>query len=101
MMPADRDYSAWWYADDGNAYCGMDQDIARITINQANYSPNPVRDAATSWFADRGLNVELEGGYVFGSSHPSGVNFVFAEGSVHHIRYTIDAQVFNQCNRSP
>jgi prepilin-type N-terminal cleavage/methylation domain-containing protein/prepilin-type processing-associated H-X9-DG protein len=96
MMPTDRDYSAWWYADDGNAYCGMDQDIARITINQANYFPNPVRDATSSAFADKGFNVELEGGYVFGSSHPGGLNFVFADGSVHHIQYTIDAQVFNQ-----
>ncbi|MCX7701138.1 MAG: DUF1559 domain-containing protein, partial [Gemmataceae bacterium] len=30
----------------------------------------------------------------FGSAHPSGINAVFGDGSVRHIRYTIDSVVF-------
>ncbi|HEV3258319.1 MAG TPA: DUF1559 domain-containing protein [Gemmataceae bacterium] len=37
--------------------------------------------------------------YHFGSAHPSGMNAAFADGSVHHIRYGIDPQVFNQLGR--
>jgi prepilin-type processing-associated H-X9-DG protein len=31
----------------------------------------------------------------FGSAHPAGMNAVFADGSVHNIKYGIDPQVFN------
>ncbi|HEV3262219.1 MAG TPA: DUF1559 domain-containing protein [Gemmataceae bacterium] len=31
----------------------------------------------------------------FGSAHPAGINAVFADGSVHNIKYGIDPQVFN------
>lgn len=30
----------------------------------------------------------------FGSAHPSGVNFVLADGSVHHVNYTVDVEVY-------
>ena len=33
--------------------------------------------------------------YDFGSAHPSAGNFLFAEGSVHSVGYTIDSQMFN------
>jgi prepilin-type N-terminal cleavage/methylation domain-containing protein/prepilin-type processing-associated H-X9-DG protein len=32
---------------------------------------------------------------LFGSAHPAGINAVFADGSVHLVRYGIDADVFN------
>jgi prepilin-type N-terminal cleavage/methylation domain-containing protein len=32
---------------------------------------------------------------LFGSSHPVGLNAVFADGSVHQVKYGIDADVFN------
>jgi prepilin-type N-terminal cleavage/methylation domain-containing protein len=32
---------------------------------------------------------------LFGSAHPAGINSVFADGSVHNIKYGIDADVFN------
>jgi prepilin-type N-terminal cleavage/methylation domain-containing protein len=32
---------------------------------------------------------------LFGSAHPAGMNSVFADGSVHNIKYGIDADVFN------
>ncbi|HEV3259299.1 MAG TPA: DUF1559 domain-containing protein, partial [Gemmataceae bacterium] len=31
----------------------------------------------------------------FGSAHPAGINAVFADGSVHHVKFGIDPQVFN------
>lgn len=34
-------------------------------------------------------------GFGFGSAHPAGFNAVFADGSVHNIKYGIDPQVFN------
>jgi prepilin-type N-terminal cleavage/methylation domain-containing protein/prepilin-type processing-associated H-X9-DG protein len=33
--------------------------------------------------------------FLFGSSHPAGMNAVFADGSVHNIKYGIDPQIFN------
>lgn len=33
--------------------------------------------------------------FLLGSSHPAGMNAVFADGSVHNIKYGIDPQVFN------
>ena len=35
----------------------------------------------------------------FGSAHPAGMNSVFADGSVHNIKYGIDPQVFNALGR--
>jgi prepilin-type N-terminal cleavage/methylation domain-containing protein/prepilin-type processing-associated H-X9-DG protein len=40
-----------------------------------------------------GNNAEV---LLFGSAHSSGINSVFADGSVHHIRYDIDRILFNQ-----
>jgi prepilin-type processing-associated H-X9-DG protein len=31
----------------------------------------------------------------FGSAHPAGINAVFADGSVHNVKYGIDPEVFN------
>ncbi len=36
---------------------------------------------------------------LFGSAHPAGLNAVFADGSVHNIKYGIDADVFNALAR--
>jgi prepilin-type processing-associated H-X9-DG protein len=33
--------------------------------------------------------------YFFGSAHPSGINAVFADGSVHSIGFDVDVRVFN------
>ncbi len=30
-----------------------------------------------------------------GSAHPAGINAVFADGSVHNVKYGIDPQIFN------
>jgi prepilin-type processing-associated H-X9-DG protein len=34
-------------------------------------------------------------GYVFGGAHPGGINSVFADGSVHHIKFGVNPNVFN------
>ena len=34
--------------------------------------------------------------FQFGSAHPGGINAVLADGSVHHISYSIDPNVFRQ-----
>jgi prepilin-type processing-associated H-X9-DG protein len=39
-------------------------------------------------------NVNISGRVRFGSSHPGGVNFVFADGSVHTVPYSVDGIVF-------
>jgi prepilin-type processing-associated H-X9-DG protein len=31
----------------------------------------------------------------FGSAHPAGINAVFADGSVHNVKYGVDPEVFN------
>ena len=33
--------------------------------------------------------------FIFGSSHPSGINAVFGDGSVHHINFDVDVVLFN------
>ncbi|HTU92331.1 MAG TPA: DUF1559 domain-containing protein [Gemmataceae bacterium] len=68
-------------SDDNEGYsAGNDWD----TMRDANLAPAHDTQAATpeKGFAD------------FGSSHFSGLNIVFADGSIHHIPYTIDPAVF-------
>jgi hypothetical protein len=68
-------------SDDNEGYTGgCDWD----TMRDANLVPAPDTNAPTS-----------ENGFAeFGSSHPSGMNFVFGDGAVHHIRFAIDPTVF-------
>jgi prepilin-type N-terminal cleavage/methylation domain-containing protein/prepilin-type processing-associated H-X9-DG protein len=66
--------------DDNEGYAvGFDHD----TIRQTTFQPQP--DAAYIGF----------GQDIFGSSHPGGINAVFADGSVHVISYTIQATTFS------
>jgi prepilin-type N-terminal cleavage/methylation domain-containing protein len=66
--------------DDNQGYtCGFNDD----TIRKTGVPPAP------DYFAPTG-----NGGGLFGSSHPWVVNFVFADGSVHPIGFTIDRKVF-------
>jgi prepilin-type N-terminal cleavage/methylation domain-containing protein/prepilin-type processing-associated H-X9-DG protein len=69
--------------DDNEGYtCGNDWD----TMRNANYPP--ARDSNEP-SGERGFAQ-------FGSSHPSGMNFVFADGSVHHISFTINPSVLSR-----
>jgi prepilin-type processing-associated H-X9-DG protein len=68
--------------DDNEGFtCGNDWD----TMRNADYPLAPDTRDATS--GERGFAN-------FGSSHPSGANFVFADGAVHHLSFSIDSRVF-------
>jgi prepilin-type N-terminal cleavage/methylation domain-containing protein/prepilin-type processing-associated H-X9-DG protein len=64
--------------DNENMYVGFDNDIFRTT-----HWP-PIRDR-------RGYTNT----YVFGSKHPNGTNMLMCDGSVQHVSYNIDANVFS------
>jgi prepilin-type processing-associated H-X9-DG protein len=66
--------------DDNEGYtCGFDED----TIRRTDIAPAPD-------FRGKGFDTERR----FGSSHASGFNVVFVDGSVHLLAYSIDSKVF-------
>jgi len=58
------------------------------------YLPNPSRNVASNDPAFAGGSI-WRSMFLFGSNHPAGMNAVFADGSVHSIKYGIDPQIFN------
>ena len=60
---------------DQSMYCGVDLDINRWTLEPP--LPDGDGDAVRA----------------FGSAHPGGCHFVFCDGSVHLVSYSVDAQV--------
>jgi prepilin-type N-terminal cleavage/methylation domain-containing protein/prepilin-type processing-associated H-X9-DG protein len=58
------------------------------------YLPNPSRNVASNDPAF-GTGSVWRANFLFGSAHPAGMNAVFADGSVHNIKFGIDPQVFN------
>jgi prepilin-type N-terminal cleavage/methylation domain-containing protein/prepilin-type processing-associated H-X9-DG protein len=90
-----NDYSGGAWNDDHNVVSGLDPDDARIGDRP------PIRDFGTdaqdnnccSWWRDPKPPSTGYGAY-FGSAHSSGMNAVFADGSVHHIGFTIKQAVF-------
>jgi prepilin-type N-terminal cleavage/methylation domain-containing protein/prepilin-type processing-associated H-X9-DG protein len=90
FLPANW-YGGQWWGDDDGPIEGWDPDIARESFNNPNVYPNPSQDVAiTDWSA-----AFWNCGWSMGSAHPGGMNAVFADGSVHVIRYNIDGRVFN------
>jgi prepilin-type N-terminal cleavage/methylation domain-containing protein len=92
-------------ADDTGPFEGVDADITRSTgwyqsrtaPNGDNWPPlplsNPHRDVPS-----RECNPEGDPWSTmmqFGAAHPAGINAVFADGSVHNIKYGIDPDTFN------
>ncbi|HEX3151702.1 MAG TPA: DUF1559 domain-containing protein [Gemmataceae bacterium] len=71
-----------------------DGDIMRGCIPRGSSWYTPVRDTNDK----PAPNDQLF--WRFGSAHPSGCNFVFGDGSVRHIRYTVDPVTFmHACKR--
>ena len=68
------------WGDDESMYAGYDIDVCRWSGRDPNYYP-PVRDSRTD------MNV-----ISFGSAHPSGCQFVFCDGSVRSINYSIQPE---------
>jgi hypothetical protein len=114
-------YEGWWFGDDKGAFHGYDNDSTRSSINGSNtsgwtnaptpptitggaYFPNPTRDynvpqqlpdGSDACDGKHNFSDCWHSGFVFGAAHPAGFNSVFADGSVHNIKYGIDADVFN------
>jgi prepilin-type N-terminal cleavage/methylation domain-containing protein/prepilin-type processing-associated H-X9-DG protein len=95
---------AGWFGDSLGAFHGYDMNNTRSTVNDsASFVGNPTRDFNVD---PSQLSCSNDGNqppyhpcyrsaWVFGSAHPAGMNAVFADGSVHHIKYGIDLNVFN------
>ncbi len=108
-------YDGWW-SGDSDAFRGYDKDITKSTINgtctagwvnpptppvstSTSYFPNPTRDynvaQGVSTVPGCTATDDWRALFILGSAHPAGINAVFADGSVHNIKYGIDADVFN------
>ena len=90
-----NEYGGDHWADDAGPATGYDPDQARSTVNNPSFCKNPLQDYSVLQSDPKWGNC----GYAFGSAHPSGVNAVFADGSVHHIRYQINAAIFNMLGK--
>src|SRR5262245_56672588 len=84
-------YGGQYWHDDVGPMAGWDADIARSTVNNPRYFPNPSEDTNMPDWSDATWNA----GFVFGSAHNSGINALMADGSVRIIKYTIRDEVFN------
>jgi prepilin-type N-terminal cleavage/methylation domain-containing protein/prepilin-type processing-associated H-X9-DG protein len=90
FVPTNEYHGGHW-ADDTGPMAGWDPDIGRSTVSNTTYCQNPTRDIPLPQSDPKWSNC----GMVFGSAHPAGINAVFADGSVHHIRFGVDPNVFN------
>jgi prepilin-type N-terminal cleavage/methylation domain-containing protein/prepilin-type processing-associated H-X9-DG protein len=98
------DYSNWAFSEDKGAFHGFDNGYVRSTvgINLMDVTvsagdptlSNPMRDAPIQNTGTSGT-VGWRSAFLFGSAHPAGMNAVFADGSVHHITYSVSPIVFN------
>jgi hypothetical protein len=64
---------------------GYDYDINRWTTNDSSMTYQPMRDRSG-----------FEDGYNFGSAHALVFNAVFCDGSVHPMKYSLEAEVHRQ-----
>jgi prepilin-type processing-associated H-X9-DG protein len=101
-----NDYGGGNGADDTGPMEGVDPDTicSSATCQDFSFAPqdyqkgapdgplsNPHQDINVSGWSGTGWSA----GFQFGSAHPAGMNAVFADGSVHSIKYGIDPEVFN------
>ncbi len=92
--------------DDTGPIEGTDEDIVRSTATNLDPSisvqsdpqgpmrANPSHDAPVDNIGGWST-VSWNSQFGFGAAHPEGINAVFADGSVHNIKYGIDPDVFN------
>jgi prepilin-type N-terminal cleavage/methylation domain-containing protein len=80
------------YSDDRGWSDGFDPDTMRLTgLQPIPDSSGICFDQTTARFCT-GNGVDV---FFFGSAHPTGINSVFADGSVHQISYDVDGILFN------
>ncbi|MBN1912676.1 MAG: DUF1559 domain-containing protein [Pirellulales bacterium] len=70
-------------------YVGADWDIHRWAGNAYDLEP----DIPGCYEKNKKRNNNVEASFFFGSAHPMGINFVFCDGSVHTIPYSLDPLV--------
>jgi prepilin-type N-terminal cleavage/methylation domain-containing protein/prepilin-type processing-associated H-X9-DG protein len=80
-------------SDNSGFFTGGSQDTQRSTAwNQTGGADhNPHQDSNISTWSAVGWADQFQ----FGAAHPAGINAVFADGSVHNVKYGIDPDVFN------
>jgi prepilin-type N-terminal cleavage/methylation domain-containing protein/prepilin-type processing-associated H-X9-DG protein len=84
-------------ADDQNLFLGHDRDVNGYTYTQQKASPAvPFIDNQQFSFTPEKDRPGWDGGkpYRFGSSHTSGINMAFCDGSVQSIDFAVDRLVF-------
>ena len=108
MMLGEKFVQPQWYAGGGGGNDqgwaeGADPDISRTAAastvargscaNQA----NPLHDVniPTNCPGNGALGDQWKADCQLGSAHPAGMNACFADGSVHHVKFGIDEEVFN------
>jgi prepilin-type N-terminal cleavage/methylation domain-containing protein len=76
---------------------GWDGDQMRSTAFPPIHDADPIgwRTDVATYFGDQGLFQGFYNVLHFGSAHPTGIQAVYADGSVHMIPYEIDAVTFN------
>jgi len=91
-------FSGDWF-DDCGWVDGWDPDTVKSTAYPL--LPDNTKTSGTAYF-DPIINANCETGYCFGSAHPGGANFCFADGTVRLLSFTIDRHVFdclgNRCD---
>jgi prepilin-type N-terminal cleavage/methylation domain-containing protein len=95
-------YSGGWNTDQygmvGGGWVDDRRSVGIMQSTQANQPhlslSNPTKDTNLNQFPNDGGD-NWRSIFQFGSAHPAGMNGVFADGSVHNIKYGIDPQVFN------
>ena len=82
-------YEGLSWSDDRGWTDGWDPDTMRSTCFQ------PLGDSDPVGFSDNRLYGPATDVWYFGSAHPGILNAVFADGSVHSIRFDVDVVLFN------
>jgi prepilin-type N-terminal cleavage/methylation domain-containing protein/prepilin-type processing-associated H-X9-DG protein len=86
-------------SDGGDNECmftGHNNDVERVTFYLPARDHQPPFQFPDANFLRGGVRVGNNETFRFGSAHPSGFNMMMCDGSVHHISYSIDPDVFRQ-----
>jgi type II secretory pathway pseudopilin PulG len=87
-VPRSEYYLGEDWGDNESAYSGDDRDLIRFTGRPGDRAFNPISDGTP--FSN---NHDKLGGMVFGSGHSSIFQMAMADGSIHHISYSIDQYI--------